>query len=556
MDVGVDSHGSQHPLYRHRALLKPRKRLVLENGYRTVIRSVTWLILCLVSVTSARAQGAPDPLRLLLSVGQNTGLPSEDTLTYAEQDAAAYAQVMRRYGQIKPGNLIVLRDVDAEAIRQALARLAKRASAHPGKTVLFFYYSGHADSQSLHLRNQRMKLSELEQHLNRVNAELRVAVVDACRSQDDTQAKGFKRGAGFSVNVQAPKGMKGVVTVRSSSEGEQSQESSNLRGAVFSHYFLTALRGAADRDNDQQVSLNEAYTYAYRQTVQRSAASTGNVMHPSVELNVEGVGALIMTQTADNLAQIVLPKGRDVRYLVYQRRSGAVRAEVWADPERSLRIPIPAGTYLIQRRHSTRSGAMMVELEENESRPIKPSAFRAVPPSVLAAKGGRLRLVHHELRIGYGPTLSAGDRLMNRILARYGVGMITWTLSLGLEVGDVEYITVEDRRSEQHIGGDLRFERRRLLGPIDLSLGAVWRVIRQELFRQDAVLAAAAGYLKQTQFTGFGLGPAVGFGWRYGLNSTWSLNLGSTGQALFVQEGSSWSTRLEVAMELGLVAEF
>ena len=182
--------------------------------------------------------------------------------------------------------------------------------------------------------------------------------------------------------------MKGVVTVRSSSEGEQSQESSSLRGAVFSHYFLTALRGAADRDNDQQVSLNEAYTYAYRQTVRRSAAGTGNVMHPSVELNVEGVGALIMTQTADNLAQIVLPKERDTRYLVYERRSGAVRAEVWADPQRGLRLPIPKGQYLIQRRKGSQSGALVIELNENESRVVNSDAFKPVPETVLAAKGG------------------------------------------------------------------------------------------------------------------------------------------------------------------------
>ena len=93
-----------------------------------------------------------------------------------------------------------------------------------------------------------------------------------------------------------------------SAEGELSQESTDLHGTIFSHYLLTALRGAAERDHNQQVSLNEAYTYAYRQTEQRSAASTGNIMHPNVEMNVEGLGALVMTQIADHLGNSVLPK--------------------------------------------------------------------------------------------------------------------------------------------------------------------------------------------------------------------------------------------------------
>ena len=241
--------------------------------------------------------------------------------------------------------------------------------------LFYFYYSGHADNQSLHLHGQRLPLDELETQLSAVNAKLRVAIIDACRSKDDTKAKGFRRTAAFAVNLKAPQGMKGIVTVRSSSEGEQSQESSNLRGAVFSHYLLTALRGAADFDHDQQVSLNEAYTYAYRQTVRRSAASTGNVMHPSVELNVEGAGTLILTQTADNLAQIVLPQEADARYLVYDRRSGAVRAEVWADPERAIRVPVPKGRYLVQRRARDGSGAMLVEVDENESKRVGPKIF-------------------------------------------------------------------------------------------------------------------------------------------------------------------------------------
>lgn len=88
--------------------------------------------------------------------------------------------------------------------------------------------------------------------------------------------------------------------MKSSRAGEASHESSRLGGAVFTHYFMTALKGAGDRDRNREVSLDEAYQYAYRQTVQRSAAGPGNVMHPCVNLDIQGAGALVVTQTRKN----------------------------------------------------------------------------------------------------------------------------------------------------------------------------------------------------------------------------------------------------------------
>ena len=71
---------------------------------------------------------------------------------------------------------------------------------------------------------------------------------------------------------------------------------------------------------------------------------------------------------------------------------------------------------------------------------------------------------------------------MNRIYGRYGMGMIAWTLSMGLDAGATEYQTMDDRRTEKHLGGDIRFEWRRVLGPIDLNVGAMWRIISQSCF--------------------------------------------------------------------------
>ena len=74
-----------------------------------------------------------------------------------------------------------------------------------------------------------------------------ISIIDACRCKTELTAKGFKIGAPFSPKLDSSAGIHGVVTLKSSSSGEASQESSKSAGAVFTHYLLTALKGAGDR---------------------------------------------------------------------------------------------------------------------------------------------------------------------------------------------------------------------------------------------------------------------------------------------------------------------
>ena len=123
-------------------------------------------------------------------------------------------------GNMWPSHTIVLTETTPAKLEKGLKQIANLAAKAKGDVLFFFYYSGHGDSHSLHLGTERFNLSELNERLNTVPAKLRVAVIDACRSKDDTQAKGFKTAEPFETRIQAPKGLEGVVTVRSSADGE------------------------------------------------------------------------------------------------------------------------------------------------------------------------------------------------------------------------------------------------------------------------------------------------------------------------------------------------
>ena len=154
---------------------------------------------------------------------------------------------------------------------------------------------------------------------------------------------------------------------------------------------MTALRGAADRDQDLRISLSEAYGYAYDQTVRRSAAGTGNVMHPSVDLDIEGAGKLMITDVLRTTASIELPREGNARYLIYRRPGGTLINETWSDSSRRISIPVADGEYLVQRRKRGESGALVTSVKPGNSIQLKSGSFRSVPEDVLSMKGGRLR---------------------------------------------------------------------------------------------------------------------------------------------------------------------
>ena len=510
------------------------------------------MALC-VTASPAAAAG---PLRVLVAFGTNEGLPAETPLRYAEDDARQYADTLARLGALKAENRILITGGQPEALVSALTRAAERARQHAGDVTFFFYFSGHGDDQNLHIAGKRFAMERLDALISAVPAKLRVAVIDACRGQTDTTTKGFGRAPRFEINLAAPTGLEGVVTLRSSSRGEQSQESSQLKGAVFTHYLTTALRGAGDRDRDNRVTLQEAYTYAYRQTVRRSAAAPGEIMHPSVELDVEGAGEIVLTRPEASDAVIVLHPARDALFLVFNKASAAVEAEVWASPQRSIPIRVPAGSYLVHRRDGLASGALTVAIGSGEERILRAGEFQRLPESLLAAKGGELRLFYQSVEVGYAGQLSHTGGYGQSVRLRYAIGGVHFAGGVGLELGEAEHRAAVDPRSERWIGGDLRLTRRRLLGDFDVFGGAAWRVVSQVIQRANATLLVGTGATTEKRFVGFGLGGVVGVAWHLRLGTNWGLSTQLSGTALVFDEGGTVTVRPEGTAELGVVRQF
>ena len=495
------------------------------------------------------------PLRVLVSIGNDRGLAGEEPLRYAARDARRVARLLNAIGRTRSDETLTLTNRGPEAIAKALDRARRLASARHARDVSFvLYFSGHGDQQHLHLDGKRLAMSRLEQLVRRVPASLRLMIIDACRTAGGSRPKGFTvEDKPFAISLREPAGPSGTVVVFSSSAGEASQESDELGGAVFTHFLLSGLRGAADRDGDRRVTFDEAYAYAYRRTLHRSAAATGSLQRPARNLKLAGAGPLVLSWTARARSVLALPAARDVHYLVYTLPAASLVAEAWSDPRRRVDLALPAGTFLVQRRAKGRHGAVEVTLPYGGRRAVDADDFRSVPARLLARKGGALRLHPHELQLGYGLATGGRAELGHGGELRYAYRWPKLAVTAGVQLGLASHTSGLFDVDERWLGGDVQLQWRPMLGPLTFVAGGggAWRVIFQRQVRVDAERLEEAGYPTEESHRALALGPAARLGLMIPLLGRLQLSIGASLAGLVVREAGDLTIHFTALTEIG-----
>jgi hypothetical protein len=133
----------------------------------------------------------------------------------------------------------------------------------------------------------------------------------------------------------------------SSSESELSQESDFLEGSYFTHHLLVGLRGGGDQNKDGRVSLDEAYQYAYDQTLLATAQTAVGGQHVSLEVDLKGQGEVSLTFPGKADATLTLAAEIAGDVLVEREPAEAVLAEVHKEAGASFDVAVPAGRYRV-----------------------------------------------------------------------------------------------------------------------------------------------------------------------------------------------------------------
>jgi hypothetical protein len=348
------------------------------------------LVLCAAALLSLASTPTPSRAadRFAILVGANAGDVDERPLRYAERDAQRMAETLARFGQVPPENTLVLLAPDRADVDRALTAMRGRiraASQDGDRPVVFFFYSGHADAQSIHIGGARFGFAELKRQVASLGADVAVFIVDACRSGGLLRAKGARPAEGFVIRVEDELRSTGLAIITSSAESEDAQESDRLGGGIFTHHLLTGLAGAADTTRDGRVDLAEAYRYAWAQTI-ASTSAAGVVQHPSFSFELKGERDVMMTRIDQSRGLGRLRLSQPGHYLVFERfgtRDLAAELQARAGTE----LMLPPGDYLLRRREPDSVWECGARVAANAVTALGASDFARVPYRHVVRRG-------------------------------------------------------------------------------------------------------------------------------------------------------------------------
>ncbi len=432
-------------------------------------------LLGLAALGAAPAHAAESTVRrFALLAGANDGGNDRVPLVYAGSDARSMAAVLARYGGVNTRDVVVLVDPDHAAMKDAFADLNRRiAAAGPAaRTEVVVYYSGHSDASGLLLAGERMPYRELRSALDALPADVRVAILDSCASGALVRGKGGAAAPAFLLdegNV-----VEGHAFLTSSSADEISQEADALGGSFFTHALVTGLRGGADTDLDGRVTLNEAYRFAYDETLARTEGTRYGPQHAAFDIQLNGSGDLVMTDLRQRGAGLQL--GAEVQGLVMVRdSSGRLVAELRKAPGRPVALGLEPGQYSVTAREEGGTWRATATVPAGGSTTLERSAFTGFALADARARGdvppeaapGAAPHREPDRVVAFAATLLPDLNLESdreRVELKTGVGVVatrSWrmdgtALALGATFTDDGGQGMQGAIGLNHAGGDMR----------------------------------------------------------------------------------------------------
>ncbi|HEX3901699.1 MAG TPA: caspase family protein [Polyangia bacterium] len=356
-------------------------------------RSPLVTLATLVALTVLLAEGGAraDVLhRFAVIAGNDSGGSDTRPLLYASADANKVYDILTRLGGVRAEDAILIIDGGASDVLSALGKVEKQAAeaARRGEhTALFFYYSGHAKDGALRLGESRLPVDALRGLIAAAPVDVRIVILDSCRSGAIARSKGARKAPAFAIESESPRDAKGMVILTSSASDEDSQESDAIGGSYFSHHLASGLLGGADRSGDGQVTLFEAYAYAYDRTVADTADSAAGAQHPTFSYDLAGNGDLVLTDVASRHEGIYLPRQAPSGVYFLVDRQGFVAAEINKGEGADRRVALAPGRYRVKRRLTDRLRVGEIDVPRGTLVTLEEGSLRDAPFSADPVKG-------------------------------------------------------------------------------------------------------------------------------------------------------------------------
>ena len=351
-------------------------------------------IISFLLLTAGLGQAAAQELslsttkRIGVFIGSNYGGAGRANLRWAESDARSMSTVFAEMGGIARADNMLLTQPGIRQINDRLDRVAAEINRNKNdyrRVEMVFYFSGHSNEEGLLLGRELYDYKTLRDKINAVPADMRIVILDSCRSGAFTRAKGGAKVPAFLVDDQG--GTSGHAFLTSSSETELSQESDAIRGSFFTHSLLAGLRGFAGTTGNGRVTLNEAYRYAYDETLLKTERSLFGRQHPSYDIQISGSGDVVLTDVRSASAGLILDETLAGR-LSIRDSDGFLVAEITKMAGKPVELGLPPGRYSLFIRQS--GGFLFraeITLAEGTHTAVGPKNLTAVNADEAVARG-------------------------------------------------------------------------------------------------------------------------------------------------------------------------
>jgi len=334
------------------------------------------VLLLLLLVISINAE------RYALLVGNSSGGRDLVNLQYVGADISEMGDVLQSNCHFEPENIITLQNDTPDDLIHTLESLSQTVQVDD---LFLFYYTGHADGRSLRMGESRLALVELKQALDSVPSQLQLVVLDACQSGSFSRLKGGTIEA--PLELPQDENNSGRVVLYSSSDTEFSQESEYLGHSVFSFYFTNGLKGMADHSGDRKVTVDEAYNYAYHQTVAATVNSSGGIQHPGYLFNYSGRSDIILSDMTSDSSGIILDRSLQGSFVVLTP-SRDVIADFVSSGDRDMFIALNPGRYSIYKNADGSASHRRVDIS-NSIQFVNANSFEPIRSIPSTGKGER-----------------------------------------------------------------------------------------------------------------------------------------------------------------------
>ena len=215
-------------------------------------------------------------------VGISTYTSPNRQLQYPASDAKALYNFFTSYkgGTIPASQIKLLLNENATLanIKNAMNNIFTKARSND---VIYFYFSGHGGSGGYFVTygNEKLKYSMIEEYFKKSVAKNKICIADACFAGNYKGEKTASQLLDIEIINSAPS----MPKLMSSSANETSIEDGGLEHGVFTYYLIKGLKGAANTDGNNIITITELYKYVKKNV----EAYTDNKQNPVLNGNTD-----------------------------------------------------------------------------------------------------------------------------------------------------------------------------------------------------------------------------------------------------------------------------